>query len=120
MADAMKPVRIQRKRTKGYNMQVESMALNGFPVVYVGRPTKWGNPYKVIGWMTAELAILCYQVALLEVKNFGEAIPPKPWANKIIADLGELRGKNLACWCKLTDDCHADVLWELINREITP
>ena len=39
------PVRIQRKRTKGYDMQRESP--NGLPVVYVGRNSKWGNPYRV-------------------------------------------------------------------------
>ena len=38
-----KPVRIQSKRTKGFNLQDASP--NGLPVVYVGRPTKWGNPY---------------------------------------------------------------------------
>jgi hypothetical protein len=27
-----------------------------------------------------------------------------------------LRGKNLACWCKLGTACHADVLLELANR----
>jgi len=31
--------------------------------------------------------------------------------------LAELRGKNLACWCKPGDPCHADVLIELANTE---
>ncbi len=39
-----KPVRIQRKRVKGYRMQEVSLALNGLPAVYVGRPTVFGNP----------------------------------------------------------------------------
>lgn len=30
-------------------------------------------------------------------------------------DLTSLRGKNLACWCKLTESCHADVLLEIAN-----
>jgi hypothetical protein len=29
----------------------------------------------------------------------------------------ELRGKNLACWCKPGEPCHADVLLELANAE---
>jgi hypothetical protein len=32
----------------------------------------------------------------------------------------ELAGKNLACWCKVTNSgapCHADVLLELANME---
>lgn len=31
------------------------------------------------------------------------------------ADIAELRGKNLACWCPLDQPCHADVLLELAN-----
>lgn len=27
----------------------------------------------------------------------------------------ELAGRTLACWCRLEDDCHADVLLELIE-----
>jgi hypothetical protein len=30
-------------------------------------------------------------------------------------DPSELRGKNLACWCKPDQPCHADVLLELAN-----
>lgn len=29
--------------------------------------------------------------------------------------LGDLRGKDLACWCPLDAPCHADVLLELAN-----
>lgn len=36
----MKPKRIQRKRTKGWRMPSNA--------VYVGRPTKWGNPFKLM------------------------------------------------------------------------
>jgi hypothetical protein len=30
--------------------------------------------------------------------------------------IGELRGKNLACWCKLDQPCHADVLLRMANE----
>jgi len=30
--------------------------------------------------------------------------------------LPELRGKDLACWCRPGEPCHADVLLELANR----
>jgi hypothetical protein len=29
-----------------------------------------------------------------------------------------LRGRNLACWCKAGDPCHADVLLEMANRRL--
>ena len=35
----MTPIRIQRKRTKGWRMPPNT--------VYVGRPTIWGNPFPV-------------------------------------------------------------------------
>lgn len=31
-------------------------------------------------------------------------------------DLAELRGKHLACWCPLSQPCHADVLLAISNQ----
>ena len=36
----MKPIRIQRKRTRGFRMPPG--------VIYVGRGSRWGNPFKII------------------------------------------------------------------------
>lgn len=41
----MKPIRIQRKRTKGYDMLAVSRAANSFECVSVTQPGRWGNPY---------------------------------------------------------------------------
>jgi hypothetical protein len=65
--------------------------------VSVTRPGKWGNPYTVEEY-GREQAIRLYREWL---------------AGK---DLSELRGKNLACYCKLDEPCHADVLLELANK----
>jgi hypothetical protein len=32
--------------------------------------------------------------------------------------MGDLRGRDLACWCAPTFDCHADVLLELANAPL--
>lgn len=99
----MMPKRIQRRRTKGWKMPEGA--------VYVGRPTKWGNPFRVGGGfpkypLTAEAAVTyflshlehgCFRVSIAEV-------------------IRELRGKDLACWCPLDKPCHADVLLELANK----
>jgi hypothetical protein len=65
--------------------------------VYVGRPTQWGNPYNVDDW-TIHMALAAYEDWLdndqLKDPNY----------------LSKLRGKNLACWCKLNEPCHADIL----------
>lgn len=89
------PVRIQRKRTKGWKMPENT--------VYVGRPTKWGNPYPIGENFTAEQAIRLY-------REFAEK-----W--NLAEDAEELRGKNLACFCPLDQPCHADILLELANQK---
>ena len=103
------PVRIQRKRTKGYDMQ--KVSPNGLPVVYVGRPSDYGNPYKpgcsVRGetlYLTDE-CIIQFELDLLEL---GKALREEY--------LAPLRGKNLSCWCKIGEPCHADVLPREANR----
>jgi hypothetical protein len=42
-------------------------------------------------------------------------IPEKKKA--ILDGLGELRGKDLACWCKEGECCHGDVLLKLANTK---
>ncbi len=82
----MSPQRIQRKRTKGWRMPEGA--------VYVGRPTKWGNPY------LGEGAVAAYRA---RAEQSADAIR------------SELAGKDLACWCPLSSPCHGDVLLELAN-----
>jgi len=70
--------------------------------VYVGRPTKWGNPINRI-------------YSKDPMKNYREHILFSVKYAKY--DLAELRGKNLACWCPLDRPCHADILLELANQD---
>lgn len=91
------PQRIQRKRTKGWTMPADT--------VYVGRPTKWGNPFP-IPETSAACAVGHFRGYVVGLLTNGTGYP-----------LGELRGKNLACWCRLDQPCHADVLLELANAE---
>ena len=97
------PKRIQRKRTKGWQMPEGA--------VYVGRPTKWGNPWKVgakvmrNGQFSA-IETPAEAVEMFRRKSIGDIAPF--WGEK-------LRGKDLACWCPLDAPCHADVLLEWAN-----
>lgn len=95
------PKRIQRKRTKGWRMPANT--------VYVGRPTKWGNSYP----------IQCFGGKAGVVAMYRKFItwPDNPLAMELRAQLGDLRGKDLCCWCPLDQPCHADVLLELANSE---
>lgn len=92
----MSPQRIQRKRTAGWRMPENT--------VYVGRPSKWGNPLPVVEGDYAG-AVRGFRTHAIGVLNF---TPERIRA--------ELAGKNLACWCPLDQPCHADVLLEIANR----
>ena len=97
----MMPQRIQRKRTKGWKMPPNT--------VYVGRPTKWGNPYQPNKFDTGYGKVM----SLSDCINAYEALVNSGECGG--KDLSELRGKDLACWCPLDTPCHADVLLRLVN-----
>jgi hypothetical protein len=98
--DRLAPRRIQRKRTKGWRMPPNT--------VYVGRPTKFGNPFPVALCGSLEQALERYRFWLKRGDvTFG--FPPQP------QEIRQLRGKDLACWCPLGQPCHADVLLEMAN-----
>jgi hypothetical protein len=94
------PKRIQRKRTKGWNMPPGT--------VYVGRPSKWGNPFTA--YPNADHEERAYIVA-----EYSAWLRFDPGAEHLRQWLYELRGKDLACWCGLEQPCHADVLLEFAN-----
>ena len=70
--------------------------------VYIGRPSKWGNPF----------TIGKYGTRLEVIEKYRQYIQ----SNKILmASIPELRGQILGCWCKPLP-CHGDVLVELVNK----
>ena len=122
------PERIQRQRTAGWRMPEGA--------VYVGRPTKWGNPWRIIPvrdhWYPfGDAADVIHEDSKNTIGRF-ERITRTPgtgaphWARHayqrdlsdelLLAARRELAGKDLACWCHLDQPCHADVLLEFANR----
>ena len=105
------PVRIQRQRKRGWKMPANT--------VYVGRPTKWGNPFKPgdkIEMLGGTVNDMNHAAKLFDALA--------PCNAQLVSDAKkELRGKNLACWCPLKDKngrkvkCHADSLLEIANAE---
>ena len=121
----MKPIRIQRSRKE------KQVSQNGLPIVYVGRPTRYGNPFRVEEMYKHEGKMLygvktsdpdCVNILL---ENCRPAYESKHDATKdsvkcfVIywgkSDVSELKGKNLSCWCGSNKICHADVLLEMAN-----
>lgn len=90
--------RVQRQRTKGWRMPPNT--------VYVGRPSKWGNPWKVGMWNGA--AYIDREASLFQYRHWATGLMDRTL-------LEPLRGKDLACWCPLDQPCHADVLLELAS-----
>lgn len=90
----MKPERIQLKRTKGWRMPENT--------VKVDRSSEWENPF-VVG--RDGTAAEC-------VAKFSDYV-----SNPILSKHIKLRleGKNLACWCKPGEPCHADVMLKIAN-----
>lgn len=107
------PEVIKRRRTKGWTMPANT--------VYVGRAGKWGNPFFTAKSYRAWLAEGTYDLPDLLYPNMAFALEAK--RDRILRDLPELTGLNLADWCIDWDGqgeppgvCHAEVLLELANR----
>lgn len=103
------PKRIQRKRTKGWRMPENT--------VYVGRPSKYANPYKVgQRWLSVDTYIDMTQEMVVEwFEVFAQGMVSNGlWTLQEIRN--DLRGNNLACWCPLDKPCHADILLKLANE----
>ncbi len=110
------PIRIQRKRTKGWRMPENTVS--------VTRPGKWGNPFVVNmvvpdEWISKldkddHFHFMKFECGYID--NAENAIMLFRKYAVPMLDLSTLKGKNLACFCSLDKPCHADVLLELANK----
>lgn len=128
----MSPQRIQRRRTAGWRMPHGAK--------YVGRPTRWGNPFRVgdryVSRTWCNDAPYPAPDAPLGTREHPAAFGWPAWievvdvvrdrahavdlfrAHITFEDLAwdpaeirrDLGGRDLACWCPESEPCHADVL----------
>ena len=70
--------------------------------VYIGRPSKWGNPFTIGKDGTREEVIQKYIDWLMDQPE-------------LLNSVNELRGKILGCWCH-PNACHGDILAEIANN----
>ena len=124
------PVRIQRRRTKGWRLPEGA--------VCVSRPGPWGNPFPVIKGVSTSMGVAKVIWAV------GTWESPAMWFRDTKAEAGALsiaahrswlgqpaqsalvdrariilRGCDIACWCGLTDPCHGDTWLEIANAPLT-
>ena len=103
------PVRIQRKRSKGWQMPPNT--------VYVGRPTKWGNPFTVGVDGDASECVAKYAELWMPYTHKDGDLEKFLISDANLSEIiAELKGKNLACWCKEGQPCHADFLLSIANH----
>ena len=108
------PIRVQLSRKKGWRLPDNT--------VVVSRPSKFGNPFNVTPERSQIIAVGAFKTWLTVEGVTAGIADRKQW---VLDNLKELRGKNLACWCRLVDTdgnyvpCHADVLLRLANAPVS-
>lgn len=103
--------------------------------VYVGRPSRWGNPINISDLAAQHPSLTIEQLASMAVAGFRDLVRvgtltlpnwrrsdgqrgPITWhcpPPEVIR--AELAGRDLACWCAPDQPCHADILLDLANRD---
>jgi len=106
--ERLSPIRYQLSRRAGYRKPENT--------IVVARPGRYGNPYRIGAPhpTTGEPLTQGQAVELFRIETEGWTEERK----QKIRD--ELAGRNLACWCRLGDPCHADVLLAIANKIQNP
>lgn len=76
--------------------------------VYIGRGSKWGNPFSHKEGTLAEQVVGSRKEAIAKYEEYLLS------NQELVDSLPELKGKILGCWCK-PKACHGDVLLKLAN-----
>lgn len=77
--------------------------------MYIGRPSRWGNPYSHLPNTLAEFRVGSREEAIAMYEIWLKQQP------ELMASLHELKEKVLGCWCS-PQACHGDVLVRLANE----
>jgi uncharacterized protein DUF4326 len=111
-AEMNAPRRIRLSRAKGWRMPPNTVH------VARGKHSVWGNPFVVGKYGTAAECVHAFERLLAGYITIRKEPHPEAQLETLEhfrSHAGELRGKNLACWCALDQPCHADVLLRLAN-----
>lgn len=110
------PKRIQIRSRNDINKLPENM-------VYCGRPTEYGNPYKpadyiepvkrMTGFDDRDIAIVWRLARLYCLLDYKSYLDNRPELKERMRQ--QLRGKDLACFCSLLAECHVDIVLMVAN-----
>jgi hypothetical protein len=109
------PKRVRLSRRKGYRKPEGA--------VVVARPTRWGNPYRVVRdgwyWVARSDSAIIGTFETQRSARYWAVQAYRAWWGERPVSVDEIReqlaGRDLACWCPLDQPCHADVLLEVAN-----
>jgi hypothetical protein len=76
--------------------------------IYIGRGSKWGNPFTHLEGTSAQWKVASRKEAILA---FAQWLPTQP---PLLRALPELKGQTLCCYCH-PSPCHGDVYSILAN-----
>jgi Domain of unknown function (DUF4326) len=126
------PIRIQRRRTPGW--RTADHATSPLGAVYVGRPTRFGNPARIVRadhgllvqWGDTGGSVGVWpneaEARRYATEAYRTWITQPEQAEQLRLFRALLHGRDLTCWCPLPatgqpDHCHAAVLISLVNEE---
>lgn len=84
-------------------LNVRDVGMNPPNSVYIGRPSKWGNPFRMNHVLSREEVIDKYYDYLLNSPS-------------LLDDIHELTDMDLVCWCS-PQPCHGEILLLMANTE---
>jgi hypothetical protein len=114
-----KPRRIKRERTRGWRLTKATTNPNGAEIV--SRPSRYGNRCKVslmqeMGYIDPHAAAAdVFRIWLAGSRSDAPTDEADQRRERILDGLPSLRGKDLACTCRLDQACHADYLLDRAN-----
>ncbi|WP_144473018.1 DUF4326 domain-containing protein [Bacillus pumilus] len=77
--------------------------------IYIGRGSKWGNPFSHLSNTEADFKVDTREEA---IRMYRLWLIKQP---ELIKSLRDLKGKTLGCFCK-PKKCHGDILAEIANK----
>lgn len=84
----------------------------------VDRSTVFGNPFIVQDRLSASDVTWLFRKWLCADRDTMDKYPELHGKrHTLMVNLHRLTGKNLACWCKPSEPCHADILIELLAKQ---
>ena len=93
------PRRVQLSRRSGWRKPAGA--------VVVARPSRWGNPFTIGPERSGADAVRQFEDALI-AGDLGFSVRDVQTG---------LAGRDLACWCRLDEPCHADVLLRIAAQD---